>query len=813
MKLNNYPALRFAIIFICGILVSSWMIGIIPSKSLLIASSILILAAALLILQLYRRNKDNSLSLVVLILIIFFLGIFRTSLDNNSGSYLSGIPEMYPKNSIELIGVVKDIPDYDDNRVKFPIECEKIISGKDTIVLTGTVLITSYKPVSGNHETKLPFIKAGDRLLIPGYVHDGAVEKNPGEFDYRKFLRIHNIDKLLTNNDCTTIEFISSGNLNFFYQKLIFPVKYYVFEQINKTIPGNEGAFLNGLITGIRSDITEDVKQDFINSGTAHIIAVSGLNVVYIVLIITLLLSLLRITLVPRTIITIILLIYYCFFTGVSPSIVRATIMGSLILIAYILQRKTSFLNIIGFSAIIILLIDPKQLFDNGFILSFASLTSIIIVHNKFEKLFLSKLKDRSENYFYRKLILVIELMAVTLAAIAGTLPFALAMFGKFSIVSLITNVIAIPLSNFSLAIGIFQILISLFSSVAAQFIAGVNFFLLKFLLLFISWSASFKYSSVKLPDIGIFSSVLYYIIFFGFLFISRKNIKYVLPVIFLSASAFIFHNMKSSELKITFLDVGQGDCSVIQTIDNKTILVDCGMNSMFVNSGERTILPYLQRDGIDKIDLLIITHLHMDHIGGLKYLLENIPVEKIYNSGQKVESEYVHSIDSLIAVKHIQNETIREGFEDSTFKDMRLYFMFPDDGFINSEGMTVGNNLNNGSLVFKLQYKNSSVLFSGDVEKYAEEDIVSRYSSMLKSDILKSPHHGSFTSSTIPFIDKVHPEYAVISCGKFNRFNHPSDIIVQRYKIMNINTERTDQDNAAVFEYKDGKFNEVKWK
>ena len=806
MKLQNLPALRSAIAFIAGILISYFF-----HLNIYAAATGLFL---IIIVLFFLKDKVEIKTYLFLVLLIF-AGTLRFSLSNNSESLLRSIPDMYPKRIVNVIGIVNDIPDYDSNRVKFQFSLQKVITDNDTIDVKGNILVTSYKPVSYSEQNfKFPLVRAGDMLSIPGYLHDGAPERNPGEFDYKKYLKLHNIDKLFSNNDCTEIKFISSGNLGFFYQKCIFPLKLYVFDEINRSIPGNDGAFLNGLITGIRSDISEDVKNDFINSGTAHIIAVSGLNVIYIVLIITLLLILLRVPLIPRTIITIILLIYYCFFTGVTPSIVRATIMGSLILIAFVIQRKPVYLNIVGFSALIILLIDPKQLFDNGFILSFASLVSILIIFNRLEILFLDKIKDKSDNKLYLGFIRLIELALTTFAAIMGTLPFNIFMFGKVSISGLFANIVAIPVSNISLAIGIFQIGLSFISHSTSAFIAGVNYFLIKILLIFISFSAGLSFSYIKLYQADIYFAIIYYIIFFSILFLNRKNFKFISVLIFIVSSVYIFHLLsQKSEIKITFLDVGQGDCAIIQTSENKTIVVDCRLNATFVNSGERSIVPYLQRNGVEKIDLLIITHLHMDHIGGMKYLLENFPVSRIFESGQHVETEFVSQIDSIINAKHINKQIINAGFNDTEFKDMRLYFMFPEHGFINSDGMTMGNNLNNGSLVFKLIYKNSSILFSGDIEKYAEEDITTTYGDMLKSDLLKSPHHGSYTSSTIPFLNKIKPEYAVISCGKFNRFNHPSPIILERYSQDHIKTIRTDEDNAAVFEYKDGKLEEVEWK
>ncbi|MBK8554056.1 MAG: DNA internalization-related competence protein ComEC/Rec2 [Ignavibacteria bacterium] len=627
-------------------------------------------------------------------------------------------------------------------------------------------------------------------------------KRNPGDFDYRKYLEIQNIHKLFYVNDYKNVTVLSKDNLNYFYQNILIPVKIFVLTTIDKNYDGDEAAYLKGLITGERSDITQEMKDDFVNAGVMHLIAVSGLNVAYIIISLSLILSLLRFPMIPRAVITIAFLIFYCMFTGNTASIVRASIMGILVLIAILLERRINFYNIIGMAAMMILIYDAKQLFDPGFILSFSAVLSMAVFLTTFEKVFLSRIREL--HIKGKKIaLMLLALFFTSLAAQIGTIPITANYFGKISVISLLTNIIAVPLANLSLAIGFFQMFIAAISEYLSSVISETNNVLLYVQLSFIQWCASPDFAYFSVENFNFTSIIAYYLIVL--ILIWRKTegnfcFRIILSGLIL-CGYFILETDLEKKLKITFLDVGQGDCSVIHTPDDKIILVDCGRTSFVSNSGERIIAPYLKRNSVSRIDLLIITHLHLDHIGGIHYLLENFEIGKIIESGQKYNTAFTNTMDSLIQAKKIPRETIRTGDYINNIENLRLYFIFPGAEFVDQTGNTLNNNLNNGSVAFILKYKENEFFFSGDIEKESENFISDTYTGFIETDVLKVAHHGSITSSTIKFIVNNKPQHAVISCGMYNKFNHPSDLVLNRLNNIGAVIHRTDTEGAVVFQ------------
>lgn len=805
-KVENMPALKFTILFASGILIGSQYLF----NTFLLLITILILIVTILIFS-YRKNFFQ-VSVILLYLIILLTGIYKSNLDfyylpENS---IRLIPDTKQNSSIILTGIIKNIPGYDTGKIKFTMASSFISTREDTFHVSGDVIIEIRKNLFSKTDPEPPLLEAGDSISVRGKLSEATGKRNPGEFDYRKYLEIQNIHKLFYVNDYKNVTVVSKYNLNFFYQNILMPVKTFVLNTIDENYTGDEAAYLKGLITGERSDITQEMKDDFVNAGVMHLIAVSGLNVAYIIISLSLILSLFRIPLIPRTMITIAFLIFYCMFTGNTASIIRASIMGILVLIAIILERRINFNNIIGMAAMMILIYDAKQLFDPGFILSFSATLSMAVFLTTFEKAFLCRIREL--NIKGKKISLILlALFFTSLAAQIGTIPITANYFGKISVISLLANIITVPLANLSLAIGFFQMCIAAISDQLSSVISETNGILLHVQLNFIQWCASldFAYFSVENFNLaGIFAYYLTVLI----LIVGKTGGNFCFRIILCGlviCGQFLTEIDFEEKLKITFLDVGQGDCSVIHTPDNKVILVDCGRTSFVSNSGERIIAPYLRRNGISKIDLLIITHLHLDHIGGINYLLENFEIGKIIESGQKYNTAFTNTMDSLIQAKNIPRETIRTGDYINNIENLRLYFLFPGSEFVNQDGYTLNNNLNNGSVAFILMYKENEFFFSGDIEKESENFICTTYSGFLETDVLKVAHHGSITSSTIKFIVNNKPEHAVISCGMHNKFNHPSDLVLNRLNNIGAVIHRTDTEGAVMLQ-SDGRNIEV---
>jgi competence protein ComEC len=597
--LKNIPAFKFSIILIAGILRGS---NILFDFTLLVASLFILIT---MFIVFYNRIGNEYIILSLTFLLIFFTGIFKSNIDfyfipENS---IKHFPNTQKKKNNELVGVIKEIPYYDSIKIRFVLGSQYIHTQQNSFEVTGDVMVTIRKNQWGGDELTLPSFEVGDRVALLGKLSDAFSSRNPGEFDYKRYLELHNIHKTFIVFGYENTVVMSKDNLGYFYQKILFPSKLFAMSNIEKNTGGDEGAYLKGLVSGERSDISDEVRDAFIKTGVMHLIAVSGLNVAYIIIAITLILSLFRFKPVPRTLITIIVLIFYCIFTGSPASIVRATIMGSFVLIAIQMERKRSFYNITGAAAMFILLFDAKQLFDPGFVLSFTAVITMVFFFTKFESLFVQKISGWNEGG--RKIIYFTAILFLTtLAAQIGTLPVVAMYFGKISIVSLLANLIVVPFANIALAIGFFQILAGIFSEFLSSAIAETNNIILSAQILFIKWAASLKFAYIDFYKFDLFNTVSYFVILLLIFSIKRKEQIFYRSVLvtFILTGTWIYNHDFDRKLRLTFIDVGQGDCALIQTPEGRNILIDCGIITDNYNSGERTIEPYLKRLDIDSI-------------------------------------------------------------------------------------------------------------------------------------------------------------------------------------------------------------------
>lgn len=242
--------------------------------------------------------------------------------------------------------------------------------------------------------------------------------------------------------------------------------------------------------------------------------------------------------------------------------------------------------------------------------------------------------------------------------------------------------------------------------------------------------------------------------------------------------------------LKIYFVDVGQGDSTLIITPLNKKILIDGGGTEFGdYNVGEKTLMPYLLARRIRKIDYIVISHFDTDHCQGLLYIMQEIKVKNVLIGKQYEENENYKKFVNIIKEKNIKVKVVEAGSRISIERNLYFDVLWPD-----SDNIITQNAINNNSLVCKLVYKRFSILFTGDIEEIAEKAIIVKYKNQLKATVLKVAHHGSKTSSTIDFINAVNPKYALIGVGKDNKFGHPADITIQNLKAKNVKIYRTDE-------------------
>lgn len=621
-------------------------------------------------------------------------------------------------------------------------------------------------------------LEYGDLIEIKGEYYAPEVARNYKGFDYSQYLKTLNIygtikveeSKIINKNQLSPI-LISINNIK---EKMI--------DNANRNMPKRTANLLLGILIGERDNIQEDIIESFRTANLSHILAVSGAHTSYIILGITYLISKSKTPKRIGYIITIINLLIFIIITGASYSVVRACIMAIVVIGAKICYRKENFFTSICISLIIILIQNPFAINDIGLKLSFMG-TAGIVIFNKSITNFFIKLKIKQK---------IAEALSVTFSAQLMIMPITILNFNTISLTFFISNILASPLLGIIIIFGFISIFISSILNPISKILFLILHIFLELLILVSKVTEKIPGSSILVKTPNILFAIVYYILilFFNYFFVIKqnptrrfhkkiikiitiKNIKNafkVIAVVFLIMLLLTrIVRIINPTLKIYFIDVGQGDSTLIVTPKNKKILIDGG-------EGKTNVLfQYLLDRRINKIDYIIISHFDSDHCNGLIEIIEKMRVENIVMSKQSKESEEYKKILEIIKQKNIKVSSVKA--EDKIIIEKNLYTKI-----LNPAEKFEFQDLNNNAIVAKLVYKNFSMLFTGDIEK-AEENLAKKYKNELKSTILKVAHHGSKTSTSEEFLKYVEPQIALIGVGENNKFGHPNQITIEKLK------------------------------
>lgn len=782
-KLNTAPAFKLAVVFSAGILAGKYFS---PEYYLTIP----LLLIFILIYFLFK-DKKTVISTFLLAIVILLSGIIKSNFDFSISSDKS--INVFQKNvsDVFLIGIIDNLPEYSENRVRFTVEATELISRNDTLKVDGRILVILKQTKILSQSDTIPLFNAGDKVILFGSLRDAPDETNPGEFNYREYLALNDIQKTFKVSFWSDAEILSKNNLNFFEQNIIYPSRKYAIENINKNIGGEEAAYLNGLVTGYRADFSKELKEDFIKAGVMHLIAVSGLNVAYIIIFLTVTFSLLRVPFNIKIYLMIAALIFYMFFTGAAASIVRAVIMGSVMLINYKVQRKINFYNVIGISALIILMFDSKQLFNSGFVLSFSAVISIVFIYDRLNMIIGKKIKHWTKDW-RRIFYYVYVTLLTTLAAQIGVLPITLKYFGKISFAGIFSNIIAIPLSNLSLALGFIQIILGVFFDYLGSLVAEVNYYLLHYQIEFIKWSAGLPFSYAEFFGMTTGMLVTFYLIIFLMLIINKTNYKYNISFsLIILAGYFLISGFKDNDIQLTYLALGNADCTHIETPDGSNILIDTGIENQYNPTTSSRVIPYLKRKTVNEIDLIIITSEIGKNYKSLNTILENFKVNKILLPNK---SEISGKTENMIITQKVQVEELDKIENINGYGGLNIKLFHLDSA--------------SRKVIVKIYYKNNSFMFTGKTEVEDEKYAVNRFNEELKSDVLKIAKYGSKKSTSDDFLNHVKPSISIISASRLEERNLPSDEVINRLKKYNSGIFRTDETGAIEIESDGNNFN-----
>ncbi|MEA3287348.1 MAG: DNA internalization-related competence protein ComEC/Rec2 [Candidatus Marinimicrobia bacterium] len=646
----------------------------------------------------------------------------------------------------------------------------------------------------------------GDTLVAPMLLNQPRSQRNPNDFDYRAYLARQEIyfEGFIESSGQLIIHESSSINTTQIMLSLRDMIKYHFLKDLT---PRSSG-IMSALILGERSDVDDETKTNFANTGVIHVLAVSGLHVGYVSLILATMIGMLRLPHRLQTVLVIFGLGFYVVLTGGAASVMRASIMAGLILTANLFERKTDIFNILATAAMIILLIDPTQLGGIGFQLSFSAVLSIVML---FPILRDWVPKWSSEHKYFTSFVNgVVDLFLVSLAAQLGTLALTIYYFNKIPIISLGANIIVVPLIGLIVATGLSSLIVGsvfpLVSGLWAALLDGA----IDFMLWFVQLCARFEWAFINTRSIQLYEVMLIFFAVFAITFTKRSRLPLIWFILFLGwGNILVWSDLYlSPRLEFVVLDVGQGDALVIHTPNGKTMVIDAGLKFGGKDMGKDVISPFLIDRNWKTIDLLVITHPHNDHIGGAHYLITHHAVKSVLMQDVKYDSYGYRKLQSTLNSMNIPTNSVCTGVIDSSLAPLYLRVIGPKQ----FEETTQPHNVNNVSIVMQLFYGETTLLLTGDAEVEVERDLLP-FGSLLKCDLIKAPHHGSKTSSSPQYIGLIEPQVCLISVGTRNKYKHPAPITLRNFADSGAKVRRTDLEGAIIYHSDGQSWQHHNWK
>lgn len=632
-------------------------------------------------------------------------------------------------------------------------------------------------------------IEYGDLLFITGTYIEPDVRRNEGGFYYKEYLKTLKIYGTVEVNSYNVVAEKKISKILLYSNELKMKLK----QNVGKVITKEENKnLLIGMVLGDTEKLDEKIEEAFLNSNLIHILSVSGGQVSNIILGVTILLGSIKIDKKIIYVICIFILFVFMVITGFTPSIVRACIMGIINLLSIILLRRNDLFNSFGISLFIILIDNPYGITSLSVLLSYFGFFGMITLGNFITDKINKKLKSKIIKYF-------VSIVISSISAQIFILPIILYIFGTISLTFIFSNLLVIPLSSVITIMGFFIMLCPLPILKIISPIIDLSIYIAKFF-------ASINISKIYFIIPNMLEIVCYYIIVIYMYYLIRRDYlfrvkhffrKNKYKIFFIICIFFIvirIYYIFPKQLKLNFIDVGQGDSTLITTSYSRKILIDGGGSEFFsdFDVGEKTLLPYLLKKKILKLDYIIISHFDSDHIGGLFTIIEELKVDNIIIGRQFEDSENYEKFKKLVKQNKIKVNIVEAGQRINIDKYTYIDILWPS-----AESKIRENSINNNSLVCKLVCQDFSVLFTGDIEEMAEKAIINKYKNnlnILEADILKVAHHGSKTSSHKNFLNIVKPKIALIGVGEDNKFGHPSDIVIDNLKSVKADIFRTDE-------------------
>ena len=623
-------------------------------------------------------------------------------------------------------------------RARLMVEVERV----DGEPRAGAVQLTAYGPT--------PPLATGQRIAVEARLDRPLGFRNPGTFDYAERLLRHGIAVVGTVRAERIVALDE--------REPPWParLKRRAVAAMREALPPVSAALLAGLLLGERTDLPGDVDAAFRRAGVYHVLAVSGFNVALVASTVWALLALAR---APRRVAALgalVVVVGFAAVAGPQPSVLRATLMAVLVLLALLLEREASVLNGLALAAVVILAVRPADLHDPGFQLSFAATAGNVLAPMPRGRLAAA--------------------VAVSAAAQLAVLPISLAHFNQLSTIGVLANLGVVPLAGLATVLGLVAVAAGLVSEALAGWLFAAAWPILLLLRCVVAAAAAVPGAVIHVPAPGPLAIAGYV----GALALGlsawhmrevrlRLARRFAIGAIALAGASVLLTlwpvlRPADGRLRITVLDVGQGDAIVVEGPDGRTVLVDAGAGGPYrLDAGERVVAPFLWNRGILRLAAVVVTHDDADHAGGMAAVRERFTVRERWDGGADA---------GPLAL----------------------------GGAVITPLATAAEGRNDAARVLRVDFGLASVLLASDVEAAGEHALVAS-GAPLGVTVLKVPHHGSRTSSGSALLAAVCPSVAVISVGGRNPYGHPDPGVLARLATTGADIYRTDHDGAILLE------------
>ena len=602
--------------------------------------------------------------------------------------------------------------------------------------------------------------KAGDRVRAEGRLYGFEGATNPYQTDYKMYM-------LSNGYDCSMwAESVEKTGEN---GSLIYKVEQ-ARERVNdffdRMMPQKEAAVMKALTTGYKHGIDENTRETYKNLGISHLLAVSGIHVSVIAGFVFFLFSKIfggsRRKAMPFAAA---FLVLYLFFTGVSPSALRAVIMTVAGYIGYILRRDGDRLNITAFSALVMLIANPFYLWNLSFQLSYAGITAVGAANGLLTG---RRMKKPARAFMFSLLVWVF------------TTPLTMYYFGGASLISPLTNIIFVPYLSWATGLGLLSALASFFGE-WALFPKTAGGMIWLYDLLTEKVGTDIFYIDTAKPTVaavvGMYAFMAFVIFFMG----RRKMLKRGVAAFSAAAAVYVFSTV-NAPAEVIFFDSGQGDASAVYIPGKLMAVIDGGPEG----GAERSVIPYIKAK-TERADVLFLSHTDADHSGGAMELIRQGLVDTVvmsaYSTGERADEIKSLAEENGVGIRYMEAGDILE-LNGCAFK-----CLYPDGPGAKSE--------NEASLVIKVSLGETDILFTGDISGDNEKELLKRD---IDCDIIKIAHHGSSTSSSEPFLVMTGADTAVIEAGEGNMYGFPNEEVTRRLDSLGMETYITGRDGAVAF-------------